>query len=102
MTIREQIAGVWFEWDEEKSARCEVERGFNFSAAAQVFFDEYGFVSHNMNWKGEERLQITGSMIVGIIIVVFEIREYDGQESYRILSAREATQTEKGEYRPRP
>ena len=96
--VREQIAGFWFEWDEEKSARCERERSLNFSAAAQVFFDEYGLVLSNMNWKGEERLQIIGSIPFGIILVIFEIREYDGQESYRIVSAREATRTEKAEY----
>ena len=97
--VREQIAGFWFEWDEEKSTRCERERGFNFSAAAEVFFDEYGVGASNMSWRGEERRQISGMTPLGVILlVVFEIREYDGQKSYRIISAREATKTEKRQY----
>jgi len=97
--IREKIAGVWFEWDEEKSAQCFQRRGLTFGVAAQVFFDENAVVSPNMEWKGEERFQILGRISeADLIVVVFVVRENDGQESYRIISARKAIASEEVEY----
>jgi uncharacterized DUF497 family protein len=60
--VREQIAGVRFEWDKKKSDRCERERGLNFSAAAQVFFDENAQIIRNIDWQDEQRFQVLGAV----------------------------------------
>jgi uncharacterized protein len=97
--IREQIAGVWFEWDELKSARCHRERGLTFGVAAQVFFDEHALISSNMWWKGEERFHIIGRISpFDLVFVIFVLRKKDEQESYRIISARRAIASEETEY----
>jgi hypothetical protein len=97
--VREQIAGVWFEWDENKSERCRRQRGFNFSAVAQAFFDEYAQVTRNIVWQDEQRFQLVGAIpFAGVLMVIFVVRIYEEQESYRIISARQATKREEDEY----
>jgi uncharacterized DUF497 family protein len=98
--VREQIAGVWFEWDEKKSQRCWRERKFDFSAAAHVFFDERAIVTLNLEWQDEDRFQVVGEIPrIGAIFVVYVVREHHGENSIRILSARKATATEESDYR---
>jgi uncharacterized DUF497 family protein len=95
MIIRRQIADVWFEWDQRKSAECERERKFNFAAAAHVFFDEHALAMHNFSAHDEERFQVIGRIpIIGLTFVVFALREHNGETSYRIISTRKATKSE--------
>lgn len=100
MTVREQIAGIWFEWDERKSAKCWHERKFDFRAAAQVFFDERALTFSNLTWEGEERFQVVGEIpVIGIVTVVFAVREHYEEKSWRIISARKAIKSEEAGYR---
>ncbi len=98
--VRERIADIWFEWDEKKSAKCWRDRKFDFQAAAQVFFDERALTSSNLTWEGEERFQVIGEIpVIGIVTVVFVLREHDDEKSFRIISARKAIKSEEAGYR---
>ena len=85
--------------DDAKSQRNFERRGFDFVSAATAFFDERSIRMPNASTQEEARFeQIAFAQGVGIIVVVYTIREYEEQDSYRIISARKATQTEQAVY----
>jgi uncharacterized DUF497 family protein len=69
-------------------------RGFDFVAAAMAFFDEFGVTLSNASFDEERFERLAYVPDLGMITVIFSVRKYEGEESYLIISAREATKTE--------
>ena len=108
-----------FVWDKAKSDKCLKERGFDFRTAAMVFNDDDCLYdrdeAHNI---GEERMSAIGQpteepvktgigsvpatfigMVNSLLYVVYTERATeDGEDLYRIISARQATSLEKQVY----
>jgi uncharacterized DUF497 family protein len=84
-----------FEWDDEKSERCFVQRGFDFAYAARAFFDPNRVLSADTrNSYGEDRYQIMGKIDQRLFVVVYTPRP----SATRIISARKANQREVKHY----
>jgi uncharacterized DUF497 family protein len=80
-----------FEWDEIKSERCFLERGFDFAYAAQAFFDPNRIVRlDNRHSYGEERYQLMGLIDCRLFVIVYTPRHH----VTRLISARKANQRE--------
>lgn len=108
-----------FVWDKAKSDKCLKERGFDFRTAAMVFNDDDCLYDRDEAHDiGEERMSALGHptedpVIAGtggvpttfigsvnsVLYVVFTERATeDGEDLYRIISARQATPLEKRVY----
>ncbi len=80
-----------FTWDEEKSERCQRERGFGFEDAVKIF--ENGFIEAEDRRRdyGEQRFVTIGQVDDIVITVVWTPRE----NRRRIISARPASRAER-------
>jgi uncharacterized DUF497 family protein len=88
-----------YEWDEEKNQRNIAKHGIDFRAAIQVFKDETALLEKNDYVDGEQRYSITGWVGFALLVfVVHVVRERDGREVYRVISARPATRQERKRY----
>lgn len=80
-----------FEWNEDKSNRCFLERGFDFAYVLKAFFDEHKLISEDKRFDyGEQRYQLIGQIEGRHFFVVFTLRE----GVRRIISARKANKRE--------
>jgi uncharacterized protein len=86
---------VNFEWDEDKSEHCFVQRGFDFAHAARAFFDPNRVVNADIRRSyGEERYQLMGLIEQRLFVVVYTLRP----DAMRNMSARKANQREVKHY----
>lgn len=86
-----------YEWDEGKNQINIGKHGIDFRDAVRVFDDPNCMIrADNREDYGEERFQIMGFTPSGVLVVIFTEREEDVT---RIISAREATKSEKKLYR---
>jgi uncharacterized DUF497 family protein len=85
-----------FEWDDEKALRNLRMRGLSFEEARTVFEDPYSITERDeANSDFEERFVTIGlSLISRVLFVVHTERA----ERIRIISAREATPSERAAY----
>jgi len=96
MDIEHSYQGILFEWDGDKAAANLGKHGISFEAACEAFFDPFVFVSDE-EYVGDE----TRDTIIGmtqrwkVLCVVYTVRIGD---RFRIISAREATPTERQDY----
>ncbi|WP_394753619.1 BrnT family toxin [Crenothrix sp.] len=80
-----------FEWDENKSEACFVQRGFDFDYVVQAFIDQNRIIKKDTRWDyGEERYQLLGLIEQRTFVVVYTLRG----STIRIISARKANQRE--------
>ena len=80
-----------FEWDEEKSARCYEDRGFDFAYAAKLFDGDFiEWEDQRRDW-GEPRVISVGEVEGRILTVVWTPRG----PVRRIISARPASLSER-------
>ncbi|MCI4410038.1 MAG: BrnT family toxin [Thiotrichales bacterium] len=80
-----------FEWDEDKSLRCFVERGFDFAYAARAFFDPDRKIKPDLRYQyGEDRFTLTGYIEARLYVVTYTMRA----DVIRIISARKANARE--------
>jgi uncharacterized DUF497 family protein len=80
-----------FEWDDAKSEACFRERGFDFTYAAQAFFDTDRIIQvDNRHSYGEERYQLMGKIEMRLFVIIYTPRH----KVIRIISARKANQRE--------
>jgi len=90
---------VKFEWDENKRAQVEAERGITQKDVEQAFSDERAFdfydESHSIN---ENRYIVIGLSSKGLLTVPYTIRERNGEEIYRIITAWHSTREEEKLY----
>jgi uncharacterized DUF497 family protein len=96
---RQEIAGIEFEWDEEKALSNREKHGVEFGRAALAFFDLAAIVEPDASSEGEYRFRLIGSAGEQLVVfVAFTEREYDGKETIRIISARKAGPKERRRY----
>jgi uncharacterized DUF497 family protein len=90
------------EWDERKNRLNREKHGIAFSLAAHVFADECRILEKDRidEETGEQRWHAIGRVgDAAIYIVVHVYRgEKDGEETIRIVSARDANQRESRRY----
>ena len=85
-----------FEWDAEKAQRNLAKHGVSFDEAATVFGDPLAVTIHDPNHSHQEyRFLTTGLSNRGRLIIVAHT---DREERVRIISAREATASERSQY----
>jgi len=91
-----------FSWDEIKNDINKEKHGISFEAAQLVFDDPLHVSRQDRFVHGEERWQTIGLVAhVVLLIVAHTWREIDGTEVIRIISARQATRTERKIYEER-
>lgn len=91
--------GQIFEWDSDKAAANLQKHGISFEKACEVFFDPFVRVVDATDREDEARDAAIGfSNDLNMLFVVHLIREGDGLESIRIVSARPATPQERSQY----
>ena len=85
-----------FEWDPIKATFNHQKHGVSFVEAATVFFDPLSItVKDTLHSDGEQRFVITGLSYQRRLLVVVHV---DRGARIRIISARGATRSERGEY----
>jgi uncharacterized protein len=84
-----------FEWDEAKSRRNFVERGFDFEFAARIFEGDLLEYEDRRRDYGERRNFAIGEAEGEILFVVYTWRS----ANRRIISARRASRRERDAYR---
>lgn len=88
-----------FEWDENKNRVNRGKHGISFEIAQEVFADPFRLMIEDLEFSGDERFWTIGRLEnLAILVVVHTIREEDGQEIARIISARKATPRERRRY----
>jgi uncharacterized protein len=90
-----------FEWDEKKALGNLEKHGVTFNEAATCFIDDHVVVNEDPSHSTQEQrlIAIAKSALDRILVVVFTVRRNtDGQESYRIISARQASKKERKIY----
>ena len=117
MTVNFTLGGMYFEYDEEKNQKNIEKHGISFKSAARVFFDydrieffdeEHSAEEDRYNTIGDNSAGlVTEKRVIGdvadILFVVYTERfivDRNGEkiDVTRIISARMATNFEKGVY----
>jgi len=87
------------EWDEAKNRRNLRKHKISFDAAKLVFEDPHQLSYQEREINGEERWQTLGVIGGSItVLVAHTYREEGGEEVTRIISARNATPSERRAY----
>jgi len=88
-----------FEWDPAKAASNLRKHGVSFPTAPRVFSDPYALVEQDRIENGEERWQTIG-IVDGVVmlLVAHTVRQQNGIEVIRIISARRADRRERRRY----
>jgi uncharacterized DUF497 family protein len=90
---------VRFDWDEVKNRSNYRKHGVFFETATLVFDDPNFVMAQDREVDGEERWHTIGFVEgVLLLLVAHTIQDEDGEESVRIISAREATARERRRY----
>ena len=88
-----------FEWDKDKSEACFEDRGFDFTYAAQAFFDPHRWVRADLRFDyGEPRFMLLGQVKGRLFSLIYTPRSH----AIRIISARKANAREVKLYENRP
>ena len=84
-----------FEWDNAKSDRCFVERGFDFVVVVPAFADPARVIEEDLRYDyGESRFRLFGRVEGRLFVVTFTMRG----DVHRIISARKANRKENRRY----
>lgn len=88
-----------FEWDPGKASSNVRKHGVSFETATRVFTDPKALIEGERIDEGERRWQVIG-MVEGFVMlaVAHTVREDDGVEIIRIISARRADRKERRHY----
>jgi uncharacterized DUF497 family protein len=99
---RYRIEGVLFAWDEDKAEMNFKKHGITFEIAAEAFFDEH-YIEQEERRDRETRYKIIGRTFSPLLVFVVFVERLsrDGEEVFRIISARKATRKEKLDYEER-
>ncbi len=96
MDVEYSYQGIVFEWDGDKATANVAKHGVTFEAACEAFLDPFVMVSDEEIVGAEVPDTLIGmTQRWKILCVVYTVRIGD---RYRIISAREATPTERREY----
>jgi hypothetical protein len=90
------VQSEWFEWDDEKAAINLRKHGVDFEEAKTVFEDPFAItIADELHSEAEERGIILGfSLLSRVLLVVHTERK----ERIRLISARQATPSERSQY----
>lgn len=90
---------IEFEWDPNKAKINRKNHGVSFEIACRVFADPFALVEQDRIEGGEYRWQTLG-MVEGclLLLVAHTVRDEDGTEIIRIISARRASRKERRRY----
>lgn len=86
-----------FEWDEEKNKKNIAKHGLNFQTAKYVFDDKNRIEFYDDNHSSYEDRYITIGLINKVPVVVTVVYT-ERHEKIRLISAREASKTERRMY----
>ncbi len=84
-----------FTWDREKASRNLVKHGIHFEQVCQVFFDPLAQVL-DASTTSEPRESLIGT--TANLDTLYVVHVWRDEEGIRIISAREATTTERRNY----
>ncbi len=90
-----------FEWDAEKNRKNQAKHsGVDFETASRVFADPDLIVRKDRVIDGEQRWHVIGGVRKAVLLVVHVYLEVEanGEETIRIISAREANPRERRIY----
>ena len=90
-----------FEWDAAKDRANQAKHGdIDFETAARVFDDPDMLLSRDRVVDNEQRWHAIGAVMTAVLLVVHICRDEgdNGEETIRIISAREASKRERGIY----
>lgn len=88
-----------FEWDPDKNRRNVAKHRVSFELARHVFEDPFQLSIQDRVENGEVRWQTLGRVAGTVILLVAHtVRDEDGDEIIRIISARKANRTERERY----
>lgn len=97
VTIRRH--GIEFEWDRDKAEANIEKHGVDFEVACETFFDPFVLVLENEHHGHEVRDTLIGMTLQWkLLCVVYAERHGD---RFRLISARQATPTERKSYEER-
>jgi hypothetical protein len=90
---------IEFEWDRNKAEANRKKHGVSFETACRVFTDPFALVEQDRIEGGEYRWQTLG-MVEGclLLLVAHTVRDENGTEIIRIISARRASRKERRRY----
>jgi uncharacterized protein len=90
---------VRVEWDETKNRSNQRKHGVNFELAQDVFDDPLALSKFDRIEDREERWHTLGTVgDVVLLLVTHTVRDDEGEEVIRIISARKATAGERRHY----
>lgn len=91
---------VVFQWDERKNLSNKKKHGLSFNIAHRAFFDEHRVTEFHRVENGEERWKTLGLLGGEVVVFIGHLVHEDhlGREVIRIVTARKADATERGEY----
>lgn len=93
------MENIKFEWDENKNKINQKKHGLSFETAKEVFFDQAAILFDDPDHSDEEeRFLIIGMTKASKICIVSHCYR-DSDSIIRLISAREATKTEKKIYK---
>jgi len=96
MDVEYSYQGIVFEWDSDKATANVAKHGVSFETACEAFFDPFVTVSDEEVVGDAVRDTLIGmTMRRQVLCVIYTVRVGD---RYRIISAREATPTERQSY----
>lgn len=90
-----------FEWDPQKAIINFQKHGISFEEAATTFADDTGIEWEDLSHSGSEfrMKRVSSSIQDRILMVIYTIRkDENGQETIRIISARQASKKERQAY----
>lgn len=94
LRLKRSLGATIFDWDDAKSARCLLERGFGFDHAARIFAGPVLERIDRRKEYGELRIQAIGKIDGCLYFVCFTDRVVDGESVRWIISARRAHEKE--------
>lgn len=95
MNVRYVLQGIAFEWGGQKAAANLAKHGIPFEIACEAFFDPFVRVV-DASSEDEERDAILGMTLDDRLLFVVHLEQ--GDEAFRIISARPATAAERSLY----
>jgi len=98
MDVTHVLEGYVFVWDAEKDQINRQKHGISFEQACEVFLDDFYKMYKDFH-EGEERWTIMGhSYLAHPIHPLYVVAVEKGQATWRIISARFATASERRRY----
>lgn len=89
-----------FEWDDRKNKSNILKHGVSFEKAKEIFQDpmQLSVIDHRFNYYDERWITIGMTIESYLLVVAHLYFDVNGEETIRIISARNATNHERRQY----